>query len=223
MNENPLIADVLFHIGPVPITLPVVTTWGIMLALVLGSALATRRLVLLPGPLQTTVELIVCGIADQIRATIHTDPARFLPLIGTLFIFIATANLIHVLPGLDAPTAHLETTAALTFVVFAAIHWYGVRILGVRRYLAGFAQPVWIMLPLNVITEFTRAFALMVRLFGNVMSAAFVGALVLGLAGLFVPIPFLALEMLTGLMQAYIFAVLATVFIGTAIGSTARS
>lgn len=223
MTDSPLDLHVVFHIGPVPLTGPVVTTWGLMAALALGSALATRRLALRPGAVQTMLELLVTGIAGQIRATIRTEPAPLLPLIGTLFIFLATANLLGLLPGLEPPTAHIETAAALACIVFVATHVYGVRRLGLRRYLAGFAQPVWIMLPLNVVSEFTRSFSLMVRLFGNMMSAVFVAALVVSLAGLLVPIPFMALDILTGLVQAYIFATLATVFIGAAIGSTERA
>lgn len=223
MTEGPLATTILFHVGPVPVSTTVATTWGLMAALALGSALATRRLALRPGPLQAALELLVCGIADQIRATIRTDPAPLMPLIATLFIFLAAANLLGLLPGLEPPTAHIETAAALAGIVFLATHVYGVRTLGLKRYLAGFAQPVWIMLPLNIVSEFTRSFSLMVRLFGNIMSAVFVGALVLSLAGLFVPIPFMALDILTGLVQAYIFAILATVFIGAAIGATERS
>lgn len=223
MTDSPLTITTLFHIGPVPITTPVVTTWGLMAVLAIGSALATRRLTLRPGAWQTALELLVCGIADQIRGIIRADPAPLMPLVGTLFIFLATANLLGLLPGLEPPTAHLETTAALAGIVFVATHVFGVRSLGLKRYLAGFAQPVWIMLPLNIVSEFTRSISLMVRLFGNLMSGVFIGALVLSLAGLFVPIPFMALDILTGLVQAYIFAILAAVFIGAAIGATDRS
>ncbi len=223
MTDSPLTITTLFHIGPVPITTPVATTWGLMAVLVIGGALATRRLTLRPGVVQAALELLVCGIADQIRSIIRTEPTPLMPLVGTLFIFLATANLLGLLPGLEPPTAHLETTAALAAIVFCATHVYGVRRRGLKRYLAGFAQPVWIMLPLNIISEFTRTIALMVRLFGNLMSGVFIGALVLSIAGLFVPIPFMALDILTGLVQAYIFAVLATVFIGAAIGTTDRS
>lgn len=223
MTDSPLTITTLFHIGPVPITTPVVTTWGLMAVLAIGSALATRRLTLRPGAVQTALELLVCGIAEQIRAITHSDPAPLMPLVGTLFVFLATANLLGLLPGLEPPTAHLETTAALAGIVFVSTHVYGVRSLGLKRYLAGFAQPVWIMLPLNIVSEFTRSISLMVRLFGNLMSGVFIGALVLSLAGLFVPIPFMALDILTGLVQAYIFAILAAVFIGAAIGATDRS
>ncbi len=122
------------------------------------------------------------------------------------------------LPGVEAPTAKLETPAALALIVFVSVHFFGVRSRGVLGYLAHFAEPKLIMLPLNILSEITRTFSLMIRLFGNVMSGEFIIALVLSLAGLFVPIPFMALEILLGLVQAYIFTVLATVFIGAAIG-----
>ncbi|MFZ2101645.1 MAG: F0F1 ATP synthase subunit A, partial [Oricola sp.] len=127
-----------------------------------------------------------------------------------------------VLPGTQAPTAKIETPAALALIVFVSVHYFGVRAQGLLGYLASFAKPKLIMLPLNLLSEVTRTFSLMVRLFGNVMSGEFVIALVLALAGLFVPIPLMALEILLGLVQAYIFTVLATVFIGAAIGSVER-
>jgi F-type H+-transporting ATPase subunit a len=129
------------------------------------------------------------------------------------------ANLSGVLPGVEAPTAKIETPAALALIVFISVHYFGVRARGFFGYLASFAEPKFIMLPFNLVSEVTRTFSLMVRLFGNVMSGGFVIALVVALAGLFVPIPFMALEILLGLIQAYIFTVLATVFIGAAIGS----
>ncbi len=223
MTEGPIATTVVFHIGPVPISTTVLTTWGLMAVLAVGSAVAARRFSLRPGPLQTALELLVTGIAGQIREVIRTDPAPLMPLIGTLFVFLATANLLGLLPGLEPPTSHLETAAALAAIVFLATHVFGVRRLGLWPYLKGFAQPVWIMLPLNIVSEFTRSFSLMVRLFGNIMSGVFIGAMALALAGLFVPIPFMALDILTGLVQAYIFAILATVFIGAAMGATERS
>jgi F-type H+-transporting ATPase subunit a len=129
------------------------------------------------------------------------------------------ANLSGVVPGVQAPTARLETPAALALIVFVSVHYFGVRARGPLGYLASFAKPKLIMLPLNIISEVTRTFSLMVRLFGNVMSGEFVIALVVSLAGLFLPIPFMAIEILLGLVQAYIFTVLATVFIGAAVGS----
>lgn len=218
MESSPLVSTVLFHVGPVPITEPVVTTWVIMLVLAGAGYLATRHLQSRPDRRQMVLEAIVDGLAGQIREVLHRDARPLLPLVATLFIFLVTANLSGVLPGVQAPTARLETPAALALIVFFSVHYFGIRSLGVLGYLASFAKPKLIMLPLNVLSEITRTFSLMVRLFGNVMSGEFVIALILALAGLFVPIPFMALEILLGLVQAYIFTILATVFIGAAIG-----
>ncbi len=218
-QASPLTSMVLFHIGPAAITRPVVTTWAIMLALTAVCWLITRRLQKQPGPRQAVLELVVTGIEQQIEAIIRKDARPFLPLLGTLFIFLAAANLSGLLPGVEAPTGKLETTAALALIVFLSVHYYGVRGRGLRGYLASFAEPKVIMLPLNILAEITRTFSLMLRLFGNIMSGEFVIALVVALAGLFVPIPLMALEILVGLVQAYIFTVLAAVFIGAAAGN----
>ncbi|MEO5375708.1 MAG: F0F1 ATP synthase subunit A [Alphaproteobacteria bacterium] len=220
MMDNPLAAGVpLFSLGPVPVTATVVTTWGLMALLTVGAWLATRRLAVRPGRGQVVLELLVTGIADQIEAAIHRDPHPYLPLIGTLFLFIATANLSGEIPGVEAPTGRLETTAALAGVVFLSTHVMGVRALGLGAYLRRYLRPTVVMLPFNLLSEFTRTLALAVRLFGNVMSHGFIVAVVLGLAGLLVPIPIMALGLLIGLVQAYIFAVLATVFVGAAVGA----
>jgi F-type H+-transporting ATPase subunit a len=168
------------------------------------------------------LEGIVTGITSQVEDVIRKDARPFLPLVGTLFIFLAVANLSGVLPGVEAPTSKIETPAALALVVFFSVHYFGIRARGLRGYLASFAEPKLIMLPLNILSEITRTFSLMVRLFGNVMSGEFVIGLVVALAGLFVPIPLMVLEILVGLVQAYIFTVLATVFIGAAVGGVER-
>jgi len=217
MASSPLASAILFHLGPVAIIRPVVTTWAIMAVLTLSSWFVTRRLALHPDRRQAVLELIVTGIVGQVEEVIRKDVRPFLPLLGTLFIFLVAANLSGVLPGVEAPTGKLETPAALALIVFVSVHFFGVRARGPLGYLASFAQPKLIMLPLNIISEVTRTFSLMVRLFGNVMSGEFIIALIVGLAGLFVPIPLMALEILVGLVQAYIFTVLATVFIGAAV------
>lgn len=219
MQPSPLTSTILFQWGPVDVTRPVVTTWGIMLGLTLGCALVTRTLQRRPDRLQFVLELLVGGIMQQIQEVLRKDARPFLPLLGTLFIFLATANLCGVLPGVEAPTSKLETPVAMGLVVFLAVHYFGVRARGFLGYLASFAKPKLIMLPLNLVSEVTRTFSLMVRLFGNVMSGEFVIGLVIALAGLFVPVPLMVLEILVGLVQAYIFTVLATVFIGAAVDS----
>jgi F-type H+-transporting ATPase subunit a len=214
MNHSPLQTVAIFHIGPVGITEPVIVTWVIMALLALFGATVTRRLSLLPSKAQTILELFVGAIDDQIRATMQVEPGPYRALIGTIFIFILIANWSSLVPGVEAPTAHLETDAAFGVIVFCSTIFYGVRTLGLSGYLATFTQPTWVMIPLNIVEQVTRTFSLIVRLFGNVMSGVFIGAIVLSLAGLFVPIPFMALDLLTGAIQAYIFTVLAMVYIG---------
>jgi len=222
MQSSPLTSTVLFHLGPATITRPVVTTWAIMLVLAVGCRMATRHLQTRPGARQAVLEIVVTGIVGQIGDVMRKDARPFLPLLGTLFIFLVTANLSGLLPGVRAPTGKVETPAALALIVFFSVHYFGIRARGLRGYLASFAEPKLIMLPLNILSEVTRTFSLMVRLFGNVMSGEFVIGLVVALAGLFVPIPLMILEVLVGLVQAYIFTVLATVFIGAAVGNAEK-
>jgi F-type H+-transporting ATPase subunit a len=219
VNESPLTARVIFEIGPATITEPVVTTWLIVGLAGMGGYLLTRRLSLIPSRRQLMLESVVAGIDRQISEIMCTDGRPFLPLLGTLFLFLLVANWSGLVPGLHAPTASLETTAALAVTVFIAVHVYGVKVQGLRKYLKTFAEPSVLMVPFNLLTQLTRTFSLMIRLFGNVMSGEFVIALLLALAGLAVPVPIMALEILTGTVQAYIFTVLATVYVGAAIGS----
>lgn len=218
MNESPLLVQTVFSLGPVPVTVTVVTTWGIVAALAFVCWLLTRRMGIAGGPAQTVLELIVSTVDAQISSTMRRDPAPYRVLVGTLFLFILAANWSSLVPGVEPPTAHLETDAALAVVVFAATIFHGIRAQGPLGYLKTFAEPSWVMIPLNLVEQITRTFSLMVRLFGNVMSGVFVVGIVLSLAGLLVPIPLMALDLLTGAVQAYIFAVLATVFIAAAVG-----
>jgi F-type H+-transporting ATPase subunit a len=227
---SPLDSPVVFHVGPAPFTEEVVTTWGIIAVLGLGAYLSARGLSRRPAPtasthagsaphigrVQAAVEALFVLLSDQIRGVVQSDPAPLVPFIGTLFLFLAVANLSSLVPGVKAPTASLETPAALALIVFFAVHAYGIRKKGVWPYLEAFAQPSLVMLPLNVLSEITRTFSMMIRLFGNMMSHEFIIGIVVTLVGLLVPIPFMALGILIGLIQAYIFAILATVFIGAA-------
>jgi F-type H+-transporting ATPase subunit a len=219
MSRTPLVSAVVIHIGPVALTETVVTTWLLMAALATACWLATRRMSVVPGSLQAVIETLVGAIEEQIRSIVNREPSEFLPLVGTLFIFLVVANLAGVLPGVHAPTASLETPAALAAIIFVSVHVFGVRLNGVIGYLKGYLKPNPLLLPLNILSEFTRTFSLMMRLFGNIMSDELVIAIVVALAGLLVPIPFMAFQILVGLIQAYIFSVLATVYIGGAVGS----
>lgn len=211
--NSPLGSVALFSVGPFPITQAVLTTWAIMLILVVGSFLLTRQLKQAPDRRQAALELIVTTMDTQITQTSGAEPAPYRSFIGTLFLFILVANWSSLIPGLEPPTAQLETDAALAILVFLSVVWFGVRSGGLRGYLKSFASPNVIMIPLNMLESVTRVFSMFVRLFGNVMSGVFVIGIVASLAGLLVPIPLMALDLLTGLVQAYIFAVLAMVFI----------
>lgn len=217
MIGSPLELETAFHLGPVPISRPVATTWALMAFLVVASATATRRPALRPGNVQAFLELIVDTLDLQIRDTMRVDPGPYRALFGTIFLFILLANWSALLPGVEPPTARLETDAALALIVFAATIYHGLRTQGVWGYLKTFAEPSLFMAPLNLVEQITRTFSLFVRLFGNVMSGVFVVGIVLSLAGLLVPIPLMALDLLTGAVQAYIFATLAMVFTAAAI------
>lgn len=215
--QSPLETHPAFHLGPLPISAPVLVTWGLMLVLAGGSWLLTRRLALRPGRAQAALELVVETIDQQIRETMRVPAEPYLALIGTFFLFVLTANWSSLAPGIEPPTASIETDAALALIVFVAVIVYGVRVRGWRGYLRNFLYPNILMAPLNILENVTRSFALMVRLFGNVMSGVFVIGIVLSLVGFLVPVPLMALELLTGAVQAYIFSVLAMVFIGGAV------
>jgi F-type H+-transporting ATPase subunit a len=217
MIESPLATKTVVTLGPVPITVPVVVTWGLIAALALGSCIATRSLKIAPSRLQVVIELVVGAIEGQIRDTMGVGPKPYVPLIGTLFLFILAANWSSLIPGIEPPTARIETDAALALIVFFAVIYFGIRARGFVGYLKTFSEPTFIMIPLNVVETFTRTFSLIVRLFGNVMSGAFIIGIILSLAGLLVPIPFMGIELLIGAIQAYIFTVLAMVFIASAV------
>ena len=222
MTHSPLSTAPVFWLGPVPITDPVIVTWAIMAVLVLFAAVVTRRLSLLPSKSQVILEMFVGAVDAQIRDTMQAEPGPYRALIGSIFIFILVANWSSLIPGVEPPTAHLETDTALAAIVFCATIAFGIRTRGLAGYLGTFADPVWIMTPINVFEQFTRTFSLIVRLFGNIMSGVFVIGILLSLAGLLVPIPFMALDLLTGAIQAYIFTVLAMVFIGAGISGGSK-
>jgi len=217
--ESPFVTHLAFSLGPVPISFAVVITWGIMLVLTFVAWLSCRDLKLFPGRWQTVIELLVTNIDAQIGEIFQHKKPHFLPLIGTLFIFIAVANMVDLLPGLSAPTAILETPAALAIIIFFSVHFVGIRSQGLWAYLKSYARPNIIMLPFSLLSQITRTFSMMVRLFGNIMSGQFLIGLLLAFAGLLLPIPLMALHLLISLIQAYIFAVLATVFIAAAMAA----
>lgn len=196
----------------------IVFTWLVMAPLSLVSWLVTRRLSTGTdiSRWQSLLEVLVSGIRDQIKEVSHQQPGRYLPFVGTLFLFIAMANLLNVVPGYMAPTGSLSTAAALAICVFVAVPLYGIAYEGPLTYLQHYVKPTWLMLPFNLIGEVSRTIALAVRLYGNIMSGTVIVAILLSLTPYFFPVVMQLLGLLTGMIQAYIFAVLAMVYIASA-------
>ena len=219
MGSSDLFRGAGVQLGPVFLAEPVLTTWGIMLALTVGSWVATRRLSLDPGPVQVVLEGLLNAADEAIRAVLPAQTTRLLPFIATLWLFIMVANLSGLIPGVYAPTGDLSTTAALAVLVFLSVHWFGIRAEGIRAYLRHYLAPMPLMLPFHLMSELTRTLALAVRLFGNIMSLEMAALLVLLVAGFLVPIPLLMLHIIEALIQAYIFGMLALIYIAGAIHS----
>jgi F-type H+-transporting ATPase subunit a len=217
-QENILIAPVV-TIGPVTITNTVITTWAIMAALWLVSWLVSRRLQVEPGPLQSAVEGIVSAIENAVSEVAPQHAQQIMPFIGSLWIFLVTANLSGLIPGLHAPTRDLSATAALAVVVFFSTHWFGIRIQGLKNYLRHYLLPSPILLPFHLVSEVTRTISLAVRLFGNIMSLEMAALLILLVAGFLAPVPILMLHIVEALVQAYIFGMLSLIYVAGGIQS----
>jgi F-type H+-transporting ATPase subunit a len=196
----------------------IVFTWAVMALLVGISLLLTRGLS--SGRKMTRaqafLEMAVLKIRDQVRDLTGQEPKPFLPFVGTLFLFISLSNLLEIVPKYHAPTGSLSVTAALAVCVFFAVPFFGIKKIGFLSYIKKYIQPSVVMLPFNLISEFSRTLALAVRLFGNIMSTSLLVAVLITIVPLFVPIVMQALGLLIGQIQAYIFAALATVYIASA-------
>lgn len=201
--------------GFVSINLTLVTTWVIMVLLIAVSWAVTRRLRTGPSMSrwQNALEVTVSFVRDQIREVSGQEPTRYLPFVGTLFVFIVVSNALVILPGYVPPTASLSTTAALALCVLLAVPVFGITKRGLGAYLRSYLQPSPFMLPFNILSELSRTLALAVRLFGNVMSFSKIVAILLAIAPLIFPALLNALGLLTGVIQAYIFTILAIVYI----------
>jgi len=219
MAEANLIIEPVIMLGPVAITGTVVTTWVIMFVLWLLTWLVSRRLRMEPGPLQTAIEGIVSTIEEAVAAVAPQYVRRILPFIGSLWIYLVIANLSGLIPGAHAPTRDLSATGALAFLVFLSTHWYGIRIQGWKVYLRHYLAPSPILLPFHLISEVTRIIALAVRLFGNIMSLEMAALLILLVAGFLAPVPILMLHIVEALVQAYIFGMLALIYVAGGIQS----
>lgn len=207
------------------INLTLVTTWFVMLVMVIGAALITRKLKtgIRISRWQCILEMLVLTINDQIEDIGLKNPKEYIGFLGTLFLFIVISNIFSVLPFYEPPTGSLSTTAALAICVLLAVPFFGIVKTGFRGYLKTYIEPTFIMLPFNLLGEITRTLALAVRLFGNVMSGGLIVAILLSITPFFFPIVMQALGLLTGVVQAYIFGILATVYIAAAVQNSKPS
>jgi F-type H+-transporting ATPase subunit a len=209
---------VFWEHGVVRLNATIVFTWAVVLLLVVGARLITRRLTTdsIRSRWQHLLEIIVTAITDQIREVGLPSPAKYLGFLGTLFLFVATCSLCTVIPGYEPPTGSLSTTLALAVCVMVAVPYFGMSEQGFANYLKSYVKPTFLMLPFNIIGEFSRTLALAVRLFGNMMSGGMIIAILLTITPFLLPVLMTALGLLTGMVQAYIFFILATVYIAAA-------
>ena len=211
--------DLIFwRYGFVELNSTIVTTWLLMLVMTIGAWLITRNLVheVHVTRWQSLLEIIVTGIQEQIEEVGLHRPRKYLGFLGTLFLFIAVSNLCVIVPGYEPPTGSLSTTTALALSVFIAVLIFGIEEQGFAGYLKSYLKPTFIMLPFNIISEVSRTFALAIRLFGNIMSGTMIVGILLTITPLIFPDLMNLLGLLTGMVQAYIFSILATVYIAAA-------
>ncbi len=212
---------IILQWGGLRLNATIVFTWIVMALLAGGARLVTARLSddEAPSRWQNLLEVLVNGMRDQIRESSQHDPGRYLPFVGTLFLFIAVSNSLAIVPGFLSPTGSLSTTTALALCVLVAVPVYSIVGSGFGGWLRTWLQPSWLMLPFNIVGELTRTVALAIRLYGNVMSGTLLAGLLIGIIPFFFPTLMQLLGLLTGLIQAYIFAVLAMVYIAAAAGT----
>jgi len=204
--------------GFVKLNATIVFTWGLMLVLVVGAKLITRNLTTehTRSRWQNLLEIIVTSMVSQIKDVGLRDPRKYLGFLGTLFLFVGMASLFTIIPGYEPPTGSLSTTAALALSVMVAVPLFGIADRGMGGYLKSYIEPTVIMLPFNIISEVSRTLALAVRLFGNMMSGAMIIGILLTITPFIFPIVMTVLGLLTGMVQAYIFSILAAVYIAAA-------
>lgn len=219
MGSSALDIAPLWHLGPLSITTTVVTTWVIMIVLGLCAWAVSRRLRSEPGALQTAFEGAVGAIEAAVADAAPEQAGLIMPFVGTLWVFLVVANLAGLVPGVHAPTRDLSATAALAFLVFLSTHWFGIRSQGLRSYLRHYLTPSPLLLPMHIISEVTRTVALAVRLFGNMMSLEMAALLILLVAGFLAPVPIQMLHVVEALVQAWIFGMLALIYIAGGIQS----
>ena len=209
---------IFWQLGFFKLNATIAYTWALMLVLVVGSQLITRHLSTdhTRSRWQNLLEIVVTSIETQIAEVGLRHPRKYMGFLGTLFLFVATASLCTVIPGYEPPTGSLSTTAALALCVMVAVPLFGIEDQGIGGYLKSYLEPTVIMLPFNIISEISRTLALAVRLFGNMMSGAMIIGILLSITPFIFPVVMTVLGLLTGMVQAYIFSILAAVYIAAA-------
>ena len=220
MHAEEIFPPVVARFGPVEVTSTVLLSLLASAILVALALVARTGMGARPSRWVVMGQLLVDHMEAMMREMFGRDPRPYTPLVVTLALFVGVGNLMGLVPGLRAPTADLSTTAALAAIVFMAVPFYGIRARGLAGYLRHYLEPVWWMLPLEIITELSRTLALAVRLFGNMLSEELVIAVLLLIAGVLVPVPLMMLDALTGVVQAYIFAALTVVYLSAAVRAT---
>ncbi|MCQ2965789.1 MAG: F0F1 ATP synthase subunit A [Alphaproteobacteria bacterium] len=207
--------QIVFTIFSVPINWTIVSTWIVMAVLVLLALLAKKGISAngKTSRVQTAMEAIVLGMRDQIKEMSNDDPIKYLPLVGTFFLFIAMANILSIFPWFKIPTSSLSTTGAFAFAVLLAIPYYGIKNAGIKGYLKKYTEPTIFLLPMNVLSDFTSTLAMAIRLFGNMCSGVIIGSILMLLVPFILPLPMTILGLFSGFIQAYIFSVLTIIFV----------
>lgn len=209
---------IFWNNGFIKLNATIVFTWGLMFILAVGSKIITRKLSVTQerSRWQNLLEIVVTGIEKQIEEVGLSNPRRYMNFLGTLFLFIASSSLFTIVPGFEPPTGSLSTTVALALGVFLAVPYFGIVEQGLGNYLKTYVKPTFIMLPFNIISELSRTLALAMRLFGNMMSGAMIIGILLTISPFIFPVIMTLLGLLTGMVQAYIFSILAAVYIAAA-------
>lgn len=208
---------IYFEWGLIRISATLLFTWIVMLLLIIGSYIMTINISSKKiSKSQNILEALLDMINTQISQISQREPGKYLPFIATLFIFIFTSNVLSVVPGFKSPTGSINTTMALAFSVFLAVPFYGISENGLNKYLKQYIKPTVLMLPFNIISEISRTLSLAIRLYGNIMSSSIIVIILLSVIPLFFPVIIQALGLLTGIIQAYIFSILAIVYIASA-------
>lgn len=219
MGGETIFPVVIWRLGPVELTDTLMTSVGLTLAFWLGGVMLSRRLRLKPSPIQAALEGVVLAMEEAISQVLPAHVQRVGPFVMGLWWFLLAANLIGLVPGLHTPTRDLSITSALALLVFLSVHWFGIQSEGIKGYLGHYLKPFPWLVPFHLVSEVTRTVALAVRLFGNMLSLDLVALIVLLLAGFLVPVPILMLHIVEALVQAYIFGMLALVYIASGMHS----